>query len=150
MAAEKDNKVKVENKIEVVICGEIITIKSTESADHVQRIARYVDSKMAEMQSQNITATINERVMTQLLALNIADDFFKAQEKITRLKTDNEQFVLDTRRMQEKAKDSADKIKELKEDLAKAKAEIKELKATEDTPPSNILPMPTQRGRTGG
>jgi len=71
------------NKIDVVIGGKVLTIRSEESAEHVQRIAMYVDQKIQMLKEKNLSAVVDERLRALLIALNLADDYFKVKDKYT-------------------------------------------------------------------
>ena len=87
------------NKVDVVICGEIITLKSNEKPEYLQKLARYIDEKMAEIVSTNINAAINERIRTLLIALNVADDFYKTKDAHDKLTIFHEKFVSEVARL---------------------------------------------------
>lgn len=71
------------NKVEVVIGGKVLTIRSAESAEHVQRIALYVSQKIEMLKANNLSAVVDERLRALLIALNIADDYFKMKDQFT-------------------------------------------------------------------
>jgi len=71
------------NKIDVVIGGKVLTIRSEESAEHVQRIALYVDQKIQMLKEKNLTAVVDERLRAVLIALNLADDYIKIKDMHT-------------------------------------------------------------------
>ncbi|MCL2708779.1 MAG: cell division protein ZapA [Defluviitaleaceae bacterium] len=113
------------NKVEVVIGGEIITLMSGEREEYMQKLARYIDRKLDEIRSMNSSASINERTRTLFIALNIADDFFKTQEKLTRLESDHAKFVTELGLMQEENFLLADKIHELQDKLNMTRQDAK-------------------------
>ncbi|MCL2198320.1 MAG: cell division protein ZapA [Defluviitaleaceae bacterium] len=102
----------MENKVDVVIGGEIITLKSGEQADYLQRIARYTDKKIEEIKSKSVTAAIDDHVRSLLIALNIADDYHKTLDKFQKLDAAYKEITTER-----------DK---LKEDLDKAQKELEE------------------------
>ncbi|MCL1863132.1 MAG: cell division protein ZapA [Defluviitaleaceae bacterium] len=102
----------MENKVDVVIGGEIITLKSGEQADYLQRIARYTDKKIQDIKSKSVTAAIDDHVCSLLIALNIADDYHKALDKHQKLDAAHKELV-----------EERDK---LKEELGKTKKELDE------------------------
>ena len=112
------------NKVNVVICGEVITLKSNEEEAHLQRIARYIDRKLADLSATNANASINERIRTLLIALNVADDYFKASDSLARTNAMNEKYVHELGRMQQEYTLLKEKFHELQGELALAKAEL--------------------------
>ncbi|MCL2616112.1 MAG: cell division protein ZapA [Defluviitaleaceae bacterium] len=67
-------------KLEVVIAGEIIILSADESAEYMQRVARYIDKKMLELGREKKVVSFNSFAKTLLLAINIADDLFKEMD----------------------------------------------------------------------
>jgi cell division protein ZapA len=65
--------------VPVVIMGETYKVRAEENVAYIEELARFVDTKMATIadassQSEPLKVAI-------LAALNIADEFFKAEEK---------------------------------------------------------------------
>ena len=89
------------NKVDVVIGGEITTLKSHEKPEYLQRLALYVDQKTMEILSKNSSASINEKMRTLLIALNIADDYYKIKDKYDKLFVLHERFVSEMSRLQQ-------------------------------------------------
>ena len=112
------------NKVDVVICGEVITLKSNEEEAHLQRIARYIDRKLADLTASNANASINERIRTLLIALNVADDYFKTADNLARVNAQHEKYVNELGRMQQEYAMLKDKFHELQGELALTKAEL--------------------------
>jgi len=88
-------------KVDVVICGKVITLKSNEEEAHLQRIARYIDQKMSELTGANTTAAIDERVRTNLIAVNIANDYFKVADKLARIEVTKDKYKEEIDRLQQ-------------------------------------------------
>ena len=120
------------DKVRVRICGEDYTLRSNEGETYLQNLAHYVERKIEDLQSINITATINERVRTHLVALNIADDYFKANEKAMRMTADQEKYVNDIGRMQQENMLLRERFHELQAEHARLRAEYDEFIAEFD------------------
>ena len=91
----------MDNKVSVVFCGEIYSLRSGENPDHMTRLARYVDSKMSEIMTKSVSAAIDDKARTFILALNIADDYMKSHDKLARLDAVHKKFVAEMGRLQE-------------------------------------------------
>ena len=113
-------------KVDVVICGKVITLKSNEEEAHLQRIARYIDAKMAELAAANASASIDERLKTMLLALNISDDYFKAADKLARVEAKQENYVSELARIQQENMVLREKFHDLQREHARLQAEHEE------------------------
>ena len=142
----------MDNKVDVVIGGEIISLKSTEQADYMQRLARYVDQKISEIKAKSVNAAIDERVRALLIALNIADDFCKNVDKYQRLDAVHKKFVAEMGRMQEENTRLSTNLREVQEELYRTKAELDEImkKLDEEAPsdPDNVIPLPNSKPKT--
>ncbi|MCL1843876.1 MAG: cell division protein ZapA [Defluviitaleaceae bacterium] len=136
----------MDNKVDVVIGGEIITLKSGEQPDYLQRLARYADQKIDDIKSKSVTASIDDRVRTLLIALNMADDYHKALDKFQRLDSVHKRFVAEMGKMQEENALMAEKLKKLEAELLSTKKEldefIKSFDAEEAPEGENILTLP--------
>lgn len=67
------------NDIKVVINNKVYTLSGQESEDYLQNVATYINGKIAECQSSEAYRRFNAEYQNVLLALNIADDYFKAR-----------------------------------------------------------------------
>ena len=67
---------------EVIIGGKVFTLSGYESEEYLQKVASYINNKMAEY--NRVDSFRRQPLETQnvLLQLNIADDYFKAKKQI--------------------------------------------------------------------
>lgn len=108
--------------VEVVIDGKVYTLSGYEGEDYLQKVAAYINNKIAEYNKLEDYKHIPSNMKAALIQLNIADDYFKARSQVEKLERDLEQ------------KDK--EIYDLKHDLISnqiktesAEASVKELKA---------------------
>ena len=67
---------------EVIIGGKVLTLSGYESEEYLQKVASYINNKIAEYNKvESFRRQPLERQST-LLQLNIADDYFKAKKQI--------------------------------------------------------------------
>jgi len=132
------------NKVNVVIGGEIITLRSAEQPDYLQRLARYADQKIDEIKSKSISASIDDRARTVLIALNIADDYHKVLDKFQRLDSLHKRLVTEMSKLQEDNGDLVARVKKLEADLEAAKSDFTEAMQyiEEMTEAQKVLTMP--------
>ena len=73
---------------EVIIGGKVFTLCGYESEEYLQKVASYINNKVAEY--NKIDSFKRQPLDTQnvLLQLNIADDYFKAKKQIAMLEED--------------------------------------------------------------
>ena len=69
------------NTAQVLIGGKIITLSGYESEEYMQRVASYMNSKIAEL--SEIPGYSRQPMETKhlLLSLNVTDDYFKAKRQ---------------------------------------------------------------------
>lgn len=108
--------------VEVVIDGKVYTLSGYEGEDYLQKVAAYINNKIAEYNKLEDYKHVPSNMKAALIQLNIADDYFKARSQVEKLERDLEQ------------KDK--EIYDLKHDLISnqiktesAEASLKELKA---------------------
>ena len=70
---------------EVIIAGKVFTLSGYESEEYLQKVASYINNKVAEY--NKVDSFKRQSIDTQnvLLQLNIADDYFKAKNQISHL-----------------------------------------------------------------
>lgn len=70
---------------EVIIAGKVFTLSGYESEEYLQKVASYINNKIAEY--SKVDSFKRQSIDTQnvLMQLNIADDYFKAKNQIARL-----------------------------------------------------------------
>ena len=75
----------VKTDTEVIIGGKVFTLSGYESEEYLQKVASYINNKMAEY--NKVDAFKRQPLDTQnvLMQLNIADDYFKAKKQISLL-----------------------------------------------------------------
>lgn len=80
----------VKTDTEVIIGGKVFTLSGYESEEYLQRVASYINNKMAEY--NKVDSFRRQPVDTQnvLLQLNVADDYFKAKKQIDLLEEEIE------------------------------------------------------------
>ena len=70
------------NYTEVLIGGKVFTLSGFESEEYLQRVSTYLNHKMSECASMDGYRRQSAEMRSTLLALNIADDYFKAKKQI--------------------------------------------------------------------
>lgn len=70
---------------EVIIGGKVFTLSGYESEEYLQKVASYINNKMAEYNKVDSFRRQPLDKQSVLLQLNIADDYFKAKKQISLL-----------------------------------------------------------------
>lgn len=125
---------KSRNDIEVLIEGRRYTICGFESDEYIQQIASYINRKFAEFKKKEYYHRLDLDVRNVLLAINIADDYFKTKKKAKDYRAESQEkdkTILDMKHkiidLQEQEKKDEKKIDELEKALEAAEKKIIEL-----------------------
>ena len=78
----------VKTDTEVIIGGKVFTLSGYESEEYLQKVASYINNKMAEYGKVDSFRRQPLDTQSVLLQLNIADDYFKAKKQIDLLEED--------------------------------------------------------------
>ena len=124
------------NDIKVVINNKVYTLSGQESEDFLQNVATYINGKIAECQSSEAYRRFNAEYQNVLLALNIADDYFKAKDQVNQMLTeddDKDKQIYDLRHevieVQIKYESAQKMIEEYKEKISELQRQIIKLEA---------------------
>lgn len=122
------------NNTEVILGGKVFTLSGYESEEYLQKVASYINNKLAEYSKEDSFRRQNAEVRANLMYLNIADDYFKAKKLGDSLSEeienkDKEIYDLKHELIAAQIKtDAADKeITELKKEIAKYQKNIVQL-----------------------
>ena len=120
---------KNKNDVEVLINGRRYTICGFDSAEYLQKVATYINSKYAEFKNQDYYYNLDMELRSILLAINIADDYFKTEKEKQSLTRENEhkdKIILD---MKHEVIDKEKENDDLRQKLEAAEKRITELEA---------------------
>ena len=120
---------KNKNDVEVLINGRRYTICGFESAEYLQKVATYINSKYAEFKNQDYYYNLDMELRSILLAINIADDYVKTEKEKQSLTRENEhkdKIILD---MKHEVIDKEKENDDLRQKLEAAEKRITELEA---------------------
>lgn len=73
------------NDIAVVINGRIYNLSGYEDTDYLQEVANYMNTKIAECKASDGFRRMSPEFQNILLAINIADDYFKVKNQTGQL-----------------------------------------------------------------
>ena len=68
------------NDTEVIINGKIYTLSGYESEEYLQKVATYINSKLADFKKSDFFRRQTIDMQATMIELNIADDYFKAKK----------------------------------------------------------------------
>ncbi len=122
------------NKTEVLIDGKIYTLSGYESEEYLQRVATYINNKLAELKKLDGYARLSQELKSILLELNVSDDYFKAQNQVEMVEEElaqKDQELYDLKHelisTQIKLEDAAKELEALKEQTTEYQKQIVKL-----------------------
>lgn len=125
------------NYTEVILGGKVFTLSGYESEEYLQKVASYINNKMTEFNREDTYRRQTAEVRSNLMYLNIADDYFKAKKLGDSL--------------QEEVESKDKEIYDLKHELIStqikadaAQKEIEELKSEISKYQKNIVKLETE------
>ncbi|MCL2605358.1 MAG: cell division protein ZapA [Defluviitaleaceae bacterium] len=127
----------MENHVDVVVNGEIFSIRSTESVEYLQKLAHYAGKQMDIIAKRYAAVRLSERERTLLVALNIANDYYKVEPQLAQLTAEHKRLL------NEHTKVSDENIK-LEEEVLRLKRELSQKQAELD---NKIVSLPLPDGR---
>lgn len=78
----------IKTDAEVIIGGKVFTISGTESEEYLQKVASYINGKFNEYAQVDAFRRANAENQNVLMQLNIADDYFKAMNRVSSMEED--------------------------------------------------------------
>lgn len=121
---------------EVIIGGKVFTLSGYESEEYLQRVASYINNKIAEYNKVDSFRRQPLDTQSVLLQLNIADDYFKAKKQINLLEEElqaKEKELYDLKHelisSQIKLENSENQIKETQQEINRKDKRIVQLEA---------------------
>ncbi|MBO5371341.1 MAG: cell division protein ZapA [Lachnospiraceae bacterium] len=75
---------------EVIIGGKVYTLSGYEGEEYLQRVAAYINNKISDFNEMKSYRRLPADMRATLVQLNVADDYFKAKERIELLEADLE------------------------------------------------------------
>jgi cell division protein ZapA len=130
----------VKNDTEVVINGKVLTVSGNESAEYMQKVAAYINTKIGDLNKLKSFKRQSLDKQNTLIQLNIADDYFKVKNQLELLEKDlktkeNELYdlkheLIDVRMKLDETtkslKDAKDELNENSKQIVRLETELKE------------------------
>ncbi|MCR4798684.1 MAG: cell division protein ZapA [Lachnospiraceae bacterium] len=114
---------------QVLIGGKIYTLSGYEEEDYLQKIATYINGKLSEFEEIEGMNRFTMDMKATLLEINIADDYFKAKDRVDKLEHDMELKDKEVYDLKHDLISNQVRIETLEEQTATLEAEKKELLA---------------------
>ncbi|MDD6207674.1 MAG: cell division protein ZapA [Clostridiales bacterium] len=118
MNKKNDTEVLINNK-RYVLCG-------YESSEYLHKIANYINEKYQEFRGKESFSHLEPDMRHTLMEINLADDYFRAQNKVKELQDDNERKSKDMFELKHEMIAAQTKVEELSKELQSLKFEYNE------------------------
>lgn len=122
------------NNTDVVIGGKVFTVSGYESEEYLQKVASYINGKMADYNREDSYRRLSSEMRTNLMYLNMADDYFKAKklgDTLSEEIEDKDRQIYDLKHeliaAQIKADTATKEVEELKKEINKYQKNIVKL-----------------------
>ena len=112
---------------EVIIDGKVYTLSGYEEEEYLQKVATYINGKINEIQSREEFKRLSQDMKSTLIALNIADDYFKAKELIEKQEHELEQKEKEIYELKHDLISNQIKVENLEESIQGLEADKREL-----------------------
>lgn len=109
------------NYAEVLIDGEIYTLEGEEEEGYLQRVASYINEKISLMKKQKGYTKQSRDYQVTMVELNIADDYFKSQERVRQLEEQNHSLEKEAYSLKHELVTTQMKLEKALRDLDEAK-----------------------------
>jgi cell division protein ZapA len=123
--------------INVIIGNKMYTLTGYEEEDYLQKVATYINHKIEEVEKLESYSLLSSDMKHVLLNLNIADDYFKAKDRVIsseqELKAKNQEIYNLKHELvanQVACEDNEKKISDLKEEIQELRLIKAKLEAT--------------------
>lgn len=113
--------------VQVIINGKQYTICGYESSDYLQHIANHINEKFDEFKRQEAYNRLDMDMKNILLAINLSDDYFKAQKQADENRQQQGEVEQEMFRMKHEIVSRNEELKSVKEQLKQAQAKTSEL-----------------------
>ncbi len=79
---------RMRNSTRVTVDGKSFMLRGEATVEHIQQVAEYVDAKIREIRSEAVAVRLDPTMAYILTALNVADDFVKAENKVAEVESE--------------------------------------------------------------
>lgn len=126
----KEGNMDSKTNVDVVISGKQYTVSGYESNEYIQKVVLYVNERISEFKEKIPDYDRMDKDMQSLLfAINLADDYFKAQEREEELRSEKKEIETEIFEIKHKLLEMQNELKEMgeaKEKLEQEKVELEE------------------------
>lgn len=112
---------------EVLIGGKVYTLSGYEEEEYLSQVAAYINGKIAEINEHEELRKLSADMKSTLIELNIADEYFKAKEKIEQFESQMEEKEEELYELKHDLISHQVRLEEIEEQLRTLESENKDL-----------------------
>lgn len=124
--------------VKVFIGGRLITLAGYEKEEYLQKIASYLNHKIASLEEVGGYNRMTPDLKSALLELNIADDFFKARTQVENLEEELENREHDSYAVKQDLVAAQIESEKLKKEIENLNKQIDKLKSDNENLKSRV------------
>ena len=94
------------NQMEVLIDGKIYKLSGAEEEMYLQKVAAYLNGKIGKLREAEGFSRLSADYQAVLLQLNIADDYFKEEERANRLENEKSELEKEIYSLKQETKEA--------------------------------------------
>lgn len=121
------------NYTEVLIDGTIYTLGGAEEESYLRKVAAYLNEKIGKIKRQTGFSKLNADYQNLTIHLNIADDYFKEQERADNLAEQKAALEKDAYSLKHELITTQMKLESLEKELEAEKDQLRDLQRKQDT-----------------
>ncbi|MCC8126870.1 MAG: cell division protein ZapA [Clostridiales bacterium] len=115
------------NYTEVLIDGTIYTVSGLEDELYLQKVAAYLSDKIGKIKKNKGYGRLSAEYQALFIELNIADDYFKEQERAQELENQKSRLEKDTYSLKHELITNQMKLESLQKELEEEQNRVNEL-----------------------
>ena len=116
------------NNAEVLINGKVYTLVGSEDSSYFQKVAAYINHKLGELRGHPGFSKQKEDYQQMMLEINMADDYFKAQESLELLRRQKEETERDIYSIKHELINTQIKLEETQSRIQELEGAVEEAK----------------------
>lgn len=120
------------NITKVLIGGKIVTLTGYESEEYLQKVASYMNRKLAQLSELSGYNRLPVETKNLLLSLNISDDYFKAKHQAESFEEDSQLKDTEIYDLKHELIDAQIKVQEKEEEIRQLKQQLLHLEEDMD------------------
>jgi len=115
--------------LEVLIDGRVYTLAGSCTEEHLQRISRYLDRKIADARKTKPITAYNFDLNTLFIIINIVDELFRKTDDVGTLETEKNRYLNEIKKLKAENEDLKARLTESKRLLDEEKKEFMKFKS---------------------